>query len=75
MERPPTDPEGKRIFAADVDELAEVFSEAVILASDSVSDILARFMYDAGEFEQSEVWGEFQGAARRELGADRPDRS
>ena len=68
----PTGPDGKPVLAPDVLELANLASEATMLASKPLADLLNQFMYDFPDEErQLAIWGEFQHAARAELEVDR----
>jgi len=72
VEQPPTDGEGRPVSAADFAELASVASEAGMLASEHLADLLYQFMYhDADSDEQLELWNTFQHDARAELSVDR----
>jgi hypothetical protein len=72
VEQPPTDPEGKPVSAADVIELANLVSEADMLASEPLADLLNQFMYDVADSDrQLEIWNTFRHDARAELGVDR----
>lgn len=48
-ERPPTDRDGKAVPTADVARLADLVSEADMLASQPLADLLNEFMYDGPE--------------------------
>ncbi len=72
IEKPPTGLDGKPMLAADVLELANLASEATMLASESLADLLNELMYDFPEDDrQLVIRGEFQDAARAELEVDR----
>jgi len=75
VEQPPTDPDGEPMSAADVVELADLVSEADMLASKPLADLLNQFMYDNPDADrQLDIWGTFQNAARDELEVDRLQR-
>ena len=60
------------MLAPDVPELANLASEATLLASGPLADLLNEFMYDfPDDARQLEIWDEFQNAARAELEVDR----
>jgi hypothetical protein len=66
VEQSPTDPEGKPMSAADVVELADLVSEADMLASEPVADLLNQFMYNnADNATQLDIWDTFRAAAGR----------
>jgi hypothetical protein len=72
IEKPPTGPDGKPMLAADVLQLANLASEATMLASEPLADLLNEFMYDFPDDDrQLAIWGEFQHTARAELDVDR----
>jgi hypothetical protein len=72
VEQPPTGPDGKPVTAADVAELADLVSEADMVASKSLADLLEQFMYDNADSDtQLELWNTFQHDARAELMVDR----
>ena len=72
VERPPTGPDGKPMWAGDVVGLVNLVSEADVLASEPLADLLNQFVYDNPDSDrQLEIWNEFQHAARAELGVDR----
>jgi hypothetical protein len=72
VEQPPTGPDGKPMSAADVVALVNLVSEADMIASEPLTDLLNQFVYDNAESdEQLEIWGAFQQAARVELDVDR----
>jgi hypothetical protein len=71
VEQPPTGPDGKPVSAADTAELANLVSEATMLASEPLADLLNQFMYDNPDSDRElEIWGTFQRAARAELDVD-----
>jgi len=71
-EKPPAGADGKPMLAPDVPELANLASEATLLASGPLADLLNEFMYDfPDDARQLEIWDEFQNAARAELEVDR----
>jgi hypothetical protein len=71
IEKPPTGPDGKPVLAADLLELANLASEATMLASEPLADLLNEFMYDFPDNDrQVAIWDEFQHAARTELEVD-----
>jgi hypothetical protein len=73
VEEPPADPDGELMSAADIVELADLISEADMLASKPLADLLSQFMYDNPDADgQLDIWGRFQKAAREELQVDRP---
>lgn len=75
VDQPPTDPDGEPMSAADVVELADLVSEAEMLASKPLADLLNQFMYDNPDADrQLDIWGTFQNAAREELEVDRLQR-
>ncbi len=75
VEQPPTDIDGEPIPAADVVDLADLVSEAEMLASEPLADLLNQFMYDnPDDDKQLDIWGTFQNAARNELEVDRLER-
>jgi hypothetical protein len=75
VEQPPANPDGEPISAADVVELADLVSEADMLASKPLADLLNQFMYDNPDADrQLDIWGTFQNAARNELAVDRLQR-
>jgi hypothetical protein len=58
--------------AAEVFRLANLASEATMIASDPLADLLNEFMYDfLDDDRQLAIWDEFQHAARAELEMDR----
>lgn len=72
VEQPPADRYDKPVPAADVTELADLFSEADMIGSRPLADVLDQFMYDSPDCdEQLELWSRFQHAARVELDVDR----
>jgi hypothetical protein len=72
IEQPPTGPDGEPMSAPDLLELADLVSEATMLASKPLVDLLDEFMYDYPDADrQLEIWGEFQDVARAELEMDR----
>ena len=72
VEQPPTGPDSKPFPAADVTELVDLVSEADMVASKSLADLLDQFMYDYPDNDtQVELWNTFQHDARAELGMDR----
>ena len=72
IEKPPTGADGQLMLAPDVLELANLASEATLLASEPLADLLNEFMYDfPDDARQAEIWDEFQNAARAELEVDR----
>jgi hypothetical protein len=76
IEQPPTSPDGKFVYAADVAELASVVSEATMLASEPLADLLNQFVYDNPDSERElDIWATFQRAARAELDVDRMQQS
>jgi hypothetical protein len=71
-EKPPTGPDGQPMLAPDVLELANLASEASMIATEPLADLLNEFMYDfPDDARQLEIWDEFQHAARAELEVDR----
>jgi hypothetical protein len=75
VEQPPANPDGDSMSAADVVELADLVSEADMLASKPLADLLNQFMYDNPDDDrQLDIWGTFQNAARDELELDRLQR-
>ena len=59
-------------MAPDVLELANLASEATLLASKPLADLLNEFLYDfPDDARQGGIWNEFQNAARAELEVDR----
>jgi hypothetical protein len=73
VEQPPADPDGELMSAADIVELADLVSEADMLATKPLADLLSQFMYDNPDADrQLDIWGRFQKAARDELQVDRP---
>jgi len=76
VEQSPASPDGEPISAADVLELADLVSEADMLASKPLADLLSQFMYDNPDVDrQLDIWDRFQNAARDELEVDRLQRS
>jgi hypothetical protein len=72
VEGPPTGPDGKPMSAADVLGLVNLVSEADMLASKPLADLLSQFVYDNPDSDrQLEIWNTFQYFARSELGVDR----
>ena len=69
-EQPPTGPDGKPVLAPDVVALANLASEADMLASAPLADLLNQFVYDSDSDSQPEIWNTFQHDARDELGVD-----
>jgi hypothetical protein len=72
VEQPPTGPDGKIMLAADVPELADLVSEADMLASEPIQDLLNQFMYGDAD---DDTWAAVRAAARDELEVDRLQRS
>jgi hypothetical protein len=76
VEQPPTDPSGTPLSAPDIVELADLVSEADMLASKPLADLLNQFMYDNPDDDrQLEIWNTFKNAARAELNVNRLERS
>jgi hypothetical protein len=72
IDEPPTGAGGKTLLAPEVFELANLASEATLLASEPLADLLNEFLYDFPDVaRQAEIWDEFQNAARAELEVDR----
>jgi hypothetical protein len=72
VEQPPANPDGEPMSAADVAELADLLSEADMLASKPLADLLNQFMYDNPDDDrQLDIWAAFQNVARDELEVDR----
>lgn len=70
-EQPPTGPDGEPVPAPDVLGLANLVSEADMLASEPLADLLSQFVYDNPDSDrQLELWNTFQHSARVELGVD-----
>ena len=76
VEKPPTGPDGKPMSAADVLGLVNLVSEADMLASKPLADLLNQFVYDNPDSDrQLEIWNAFQYSARSELDVDRIQQS
>lgn len=76
IEEPPTGPAGNPMSAPDVLGLVNLASEADMLASKPIADLLSQFVYDYPDSErQLEIWNTFQYSARAELGVDRIQQS
>lgn len=72
VEDPPTRPDGQPVSAADVLALVNLVSEADMLASAPLADLLNQFVYDSPDSDrQLEIWNSFLHDARVELGVDR----
>jgi hypothetical protein len=71
VEQPPTGPDGYPVSPADVVELVNLVSEADMLASEPLGDLVNQFVYDNTDTDrQLEIWNTFQQAARAELGVE-----
>jgi hypothetical protein len=72
VEQPPTGPDGTEVPATDVVGLVNLVSEADMLASAPLADLLNQFVYDNPDSDrQLEIWNTFLNAARAELDVDR----
>jgi hypothetical protein len=76
IEQPPTGPDGRPLAAPEVPGLAHLVSEADMLASKPLADLLNQFVYDNPDNDrQLDIWNKFQWSARAELSVDRTQQS
>jgi len=64
---PPTGSDGQDLSPGDVGELVDLVTEADMVASEPVRDLVTRFTYDADSDGQIEIWNDFIGIVRSEL--------
>ncbi|WP_146763121.1 hypothetical protein [Micromonospora noduli] len=70
----PKDESGNELPLSEVPLMANLSSEAEILASSRTRDLIAEFVYgDPDRDEKINIWSEFQWSARRELAGGRAD--